>query len=90
VDAELLVANLQPRLAVSTGAACSSGIPEPSHVLRAIGLDGEAAGECVRFGFGRSTDVETAREAASIVAKVIEDILSNLVAVRPFDILASA
>lgn len=90
LDAELLVANLQPGLAASTGAACSSGIPEPSHVLRAIGLDGEAAGECVRFGFGRSTDVETARESASILATAIEEIRSNSVAACPIDILASA
>lgn len=37
-DAHELIGALQPRVAASTGAACTSGIPEPSYVLRAIGL----------------------------------------------------
>ena len=68
VEAETLVTNLQPRLAISTGAACSSGIPEPSHVLRAIGLEADAIGECVRIGFGRSSDRAQARYAAELLA----------------------
>ena len=78
VEAEMLVANLQPHLAISTGAACSSGIPEPSHVLRAIGLDGEAAGQCVRIGFGRAVGVEIASEAARLLIGAIEGIRSSL------------
>lgn len=68
VDAVDLIASVQPRLAVSTGSACSSGIPEPSHVLRAIGLDSIAAGQSIRVGFGRSTTEGQAREAAYILA----------------------
>jgi cysteine desulfurase len=70
VDAEMLTMNLQPRLAVSAGAACSSGFPEPSHVLRAIGLTAEQAGECVRVSFGRFTKEEQAREAAKLLAEM--------------------
>lgn len=48
-----LLLRLQPRLAASTGAACSSGLPEPSHVLTAIGLTHEQAEASVRLSFGR-------------------------------------
>ena len=68
VDAETLVGKLQPNLAISTGAACSSGIPEPSHVLRAVGLDADAAGECIRVGFGRFSNPAQARDAANLIA----------------------
>lgn len=71
VDADTLVAKLQPTLAISTGAACSSGIPEPSHVLRSIGLDADAAGESVRFGFGRFSTLAQAHNAADLIADTI-------------------
>lgn len=41
-------------VAVSTGSACSSSNPEPSHVLRAIGLPDPLADGTLRFGLGRS------------------------------------
>ncbi len=44
--------------AVSTGAACSSGAVEPSHVLTAIGLTPERARASIRFSLGRSNTVE--------------------------------
>jgi cysteine desulfurase len=65
-DARDLISMLQPHVAASSGSACSSGIVEPSHVLRAMGLAGEEADASVRFSFGRTTsetDVVAALEA---------------------------
>jgi len=54
-----------PDLALSTGSACSSARPEPSHVLLALGLAEPLARASLRFGLGRSTtaaDLETAAD----------------------------
>ena len=71
LDAEDLLGALQPSLAASTGAACASGIPEPSHVLRAIGLSEVAASQSVRFSFGRFTTDEDAEAAGALVLAAI-------------------
>lgn len=53
-------------IAVSTGSACQAGIPEPSHVVRALGRDEDAARSVLRITLGRTTtshDVEAFLEA---------------------------
>lgn len=62
---------LQPRLAASTGAACSSGTPEPSHVLRAIGLSESESNASIRFSFGRFTSDQDIRRAADCVLEAL-------------------
>ncbi|PKP97084.1 MAG: hypothetical protein CVT74_15195 [Alphaproteobacteria bacterium HGW-Alphaproteobacteria-13] len=52
---ERLVALLQPDVALARGSACTSGIPEPSHVLRAMGLDANEAAEVVRLSTAPTT-----------------------------------
>jgi cysteine desulfurase len=54
VDAEAIMANM-PRVAVSSGSACST-VPEPSHVLLAMGLTAEAASSALRFSLGARTN----------------------------------
>jgi len=64
VEGDSLLAALQD-VALSSGSACTSATLEPSHVLRAIGLDDEAAHGSIRFGLGRfntETDIDYAAE----------------------------
>jgi len=56
IEGESLVIALDLKgLAVSTGAACSSGAIEPSHVLTAIGLRPDQARASIRFSLGKQT-----------------------------------
>ena len=72
--AQDILGALQPSLAASTGSACTSGIPEPSHVLRAMGLSEEEAEFSIRFSFGRFTTDEEIEEAARLVINCLETI----------------
>ena len=65
-DAEAVIANA-PGLAVSAGSACSSGTPEPSHVLMAMLGDAVAASECLRISFGRPTTEAEIQAAAEML-----------------------
>ncbi len=59
LEGEALVIALDLRgFAVSSGAACSSGAVEPSHVLTAIGLPADRARASIRFSLGRDTTAE--------------------------------
>ena len=51
-------------VAVSTGSACTSATPEPSHVLTALGLSEDAIDCSLRFGIGRFTTVNEVQDAA--------------------------
>lgn len=78
-DARDILGSLQPMLAASTGSACTSGIPEPSHVLRAIGLSGEQADSSIRFSIGRGTTESDIEEAVEIIQQALSelDIFAN-------------
>jgi cysteine desulfurase len=59
-------------IACSTGAACSSGAVEPSHVLTAIGLTPDQARSSLRFSLGRPTKAEEVDCAIEIIPAVVE------------------
>lgn len=58
LDGSALLLGLQPVVAISSGAACSSAKTSPSHVLMALGLSEKLAYASVRFGIGRCNTVE--------------------------------
>ena len=66
-----ILSALQPHLAASTGSACTSGIPEPSHVLRAIGLDSDAAESSIRFSLGFGTSDEDVEKAVGLIEETL-------------------
>jgi cysteine desulfurase len=76
VDGDALLARLsQTGLAVSSGAACSSANPGPSHVLRAMGLNDAQARATIRFGLGRDNSPADVAAAADIVCRVHVDLM---------------
>lgn len=71
VSGEALMLALQDVVAVSSGSACTSANPEPSHVLHALGLTDEQAGASLRITFGRFT---TAAEIDTVVRALRENV----------------
>lgn len=70
-EALLIALDLQG-VACSTGAACSSGSTEPSHVLLAAGLSHDDARSSLRFSLGRATTSEEIDYAIETITAVVE------------------
>jgi len=70
VDGESLLMGLDD-VAVSSGSACTSESPEPSHVLRAMGVQEKLAHASLRFGLGRQNTQEEVDYAVDKVAAVV-------------------
>ena len=71
-DAEGIVIGLDLNgVAVSTGAACSSGRVEPSHVLLAMGLTADEARSTIRFSLSRFTTGEEIDRAVELVREIV-------------------
>lgn len=72
IEGEALVIALDLKgLAVSTGAACSSGAIEPSHVLTAMGLPPEIARASLRFSLGKQNTPEDVQFALDLVPQTV-------------------
>ena len=69
-----ILAALQPHVAASTGLACTSGTPEPSHVLKAIGLNSDVAESSIRFSPGLGTSDDDIDEAVDRIKEVLQKI----------------
>jgi len=72
IEGESMVISLDLKgLAVSTGAACSSGAIEPSHVLVAMGLRAERARASIRFSLGKQNTEEEIDIALALVPETV-------------------
>jgi cysteine desulfurase len=80
IEGEALVIALDLRgVAVSTGAACSSGAIEPSHVLTAMGLTPDQARASLRFSLGKQNTAED----VDLLLSVLPETLSRLRELSP-------
>lgn len=78
VSAESMLVRLDRMgVSASSGAACSSGSIDPSHVLLACGYSEAEAREGLRFTFGRGTPISEAIEAADRVVQAKSAILNS-------------
>ncbi len=70
IKADTMLVKL-PQLAIATGSACSSTLPEPSHVLKAMGLTDEEVYASIRFSLGRFTTQEEIKEAVNTILPLL-------------------
>lgn len=71
ISADRLLKEL-PELALSMGSACSSALPQPSHVLKAMGLNDNEVYGSIRFSLGRETSEQEILEAVLRINTVLE------------------
>src|SRR5690606_30743959 len=74
VEGEELLRKVNLRVAVSSGSACTSISPKPSHVLKAMGLDADLGRASIRFSLGRNTSEEDIDFAVESVKSVLADL----------------
>ena len=65
-------------ICVSTGSACSTGMREPSHVLRAMGVPGPFAQGTVRFSLGRNTRADAVGQVLKALPALLMDLRKNM------------
>jgi len=71
VDGEAMLMRLDD-VAVSSGSACTTAMPQPSHVLRALGVSDALAASSLRFGLGRWNTEEEVDYVTEKVSSVVE------------------
>jgi len=74
IEAKQLITLMQPKLAFSSGSACTSSNIEPSHVLRAIGLSTEETDRSFRLSVGRYTTTKEVEIAVLLITDVLQNI----------------
>lgn len=78
VDSNGLMMALQKNIALSSGSACTSATPEPSYVLKALGLNDELAHSSLRFSLGRKTVEEQIGYTIEQVSKTVNKLRGEI------------
>lgn len=71
------VMTAMPNVCISSGSACQSAVPAPSHVLIAMGVDRTAASESLRFSFGNITSTSDLDRAVDELARAVQHVRST-------------
>ena len=74
VEGEELLRKVNLKVAVSSGSACTSISPKPSHVLKAMGLDADLGRASIRFSLGKETTEKDVEYAIDWVRKVAQEL----------------
>lgn len=74
IDGHFLLPALRKYISVSSGSACTSSHPKPSHVLAALGRSNELGQSSLRFGIGRFNTEEEILYAADATVAVVRDL----------------
>lgn len=74
VEGVELLRKINQKVAVSSGSACTSISPKPSHVLQAMGLDSDLGRSSIRFSLGKETTETDIDSTIHWVKKVVEEL----------------
>lgn len=77
IPGEAVVARLWDQVSLSTGAACQSGVPGPSHVLTAMGVPEWVAEGAVRIGVGRFNNMDEIDRAAELISTAMTPVAAR-------------
>ncbi len=77
VEGEELLLKVNQRVAVSSGSACTSISPKPSHVLQAMGIPSDLGRASLRFSLGKDTTASSIESSIFWVKKVLEDLYNR-------------
>ncbi len=69
-----LLKDVSNEVAVSSGSACTSALPQPSHVLKAMGLSDMQAGSSLRFSLGRFTTGDEINRSVDYITRVVNNL----------------
>jgi cysteine desulfurase len=77
IEGEELLKKVNQKVAVSSGSACTSISPKPSHVLQAMGLNSDLGRASIRFSLGKNTNEADILFTINWVKKIIGELRKN-------------